>query len=82
MTINEQLHASKLHRKGIDQSCPVCNPLIGVIKELERCAKQNEKDASIGVRDYVSPPDFNALQARAVAAEQRRMIGILKRVGQ
>lgn len=44
MTLDQQLHESATHKPGIDKACPVCNPLIAVIKDLERCAKQNESD--------------------------------------
>lgn len=66
MTINEQLHASRTHKRGIDPSCPACSPLVAIIAGLNRCAAQNEKDAG------ESPT------ARAVAEEQRRVIAILK----
>ena len=46
-----------------------CNTLEGIIDHLEQCAKQNEAD-SVDTRD--------GWQAQAVAAEQRRMIRILK----
>ncbi len=74
MTIAQQLHASRTHKPGLDPSCPVCNPLIPIIRDLERCAKENEKDAESG-RGFSCPTDG---QARAVAAEQRRMIKILQ----
>ena len=45
-----------------------------IIRDLERCAAQNESDARVGSgRD-----SDDREQARAVAGEQRRMIGILK----
>jgi hypothetical protein len=43
-----------------------------VISDLKRCAKQNEADARTDSSD--------ATQARAVAAEQRRMIAILRKL--
>jgi len=45
-----------------------------VIRRLDVCAKQNEADAA-------APGGFDSrdcLQAKAVAAEQRRMIRVLK----
>lgn len=45
-----------------------------IIRDLERCAAQNEADAK-------APGGYGSREcdeARAVAAEQRRMIGILK----
>ena len=69
-TLLEQLHGSKAHRDGFDPNCPVCmkdRGINGILDHLNACAKNNEKDAKIG-----------SVQARAVAAEQRRMIGILK----
>jgi len=66
MKLAEQLHRSATHKPGVDPNCPVCNPLIGIIADLRRHAKQNEKD---------SDGDSGA---RAVAGEQRRMIGILR----
>lgn len=42
------------------------NKITVIIKELERCAKQNESEFDVG--------------ATAVAGEQRRMIKILKRL--
>lgn len=42
-----------------------------LIKELNRCAKQNEKDAQWPCSD---------IQAWAIAHEQRRMIKILKKL--
>lgn len=69
MTLNEQLHKSKLHADGWDQSCPKCvreGGVTAIIKHLERCATQNEADANTDS------------DAGPVAAEQRRMIGVLK----
>lgn len=72
MTIAEQLHNSATHRKPTDPACPICNPLLtklaGMCKDLERCAKQNEEDDKYCWSG----------QARAVAAEQRRMLRILR----
>jgi hypothetical protein len=66
MTLNQQLHNSATHKAGIDPACPVCNKRIPeIIKDLKRCALQNEKDG------------IDSVQAKAVAAEQRRMIRIL-----
>lgn len=83
MKLKEQLHRSQTHAVGVDFRCPKCiednsaaDVLAEVIKDLERCAEQNEKDAkfsgSICSRDFV--------QVTALAAEQRRMIAILKMV--
>jgi hypothetical protein len=72
MNVAQQLHASSTHKTGLDPSCPVCNPLIAIIRDLERCARQNEKDAK-----WSNPLDR---EARAVAAEQRRIIKLLKAV--
>lgn len=69
MKLTEQLHKSATHKPGKDPACPVCNPLIGIIADLNRRAKQNEKDSSA-----------DDMGARAVAGEQRRMIGILRSV--
>lgn len=49
--------------------------LTALIKDLERCAKQNESDAKTSQWITFS---MDAAQARAVAAEQRRMIGKLR----
>ncbi len=81
MTIAEQLHKSAFHKPGLDPACPVCNPTLGqdikgIIRDLERCAVQNEKDAK-GSAGFC-PRD--CAQAGAVAAEQRRVIRLLKAV--
>lgn len=73
MTLKEQLHNSAAHKPGVDAACPVCNPLILVIADLECCAEQNEQDAN-------DADAIDAAQARAVAGEQRRMIAILNQV--
>lgn len=66
MKVSEQLHNSATHKLGTDPACPVCNSLVGVVADLERCARQNEADA------------LSSTAAIAVAAEQRRMIRILR----
>jgi len=63
MNVAQQLHASSTHKTG---------SLIAIIRDLERCARQNEKDAK-----WSNPLDR---EARAVAAEQRRIIKLLKAV--
>ena len=80
MTINDQLHNSKTHRTdGFDQNCPKClveHGVGGIIRHLERCAKQNEADSDKHGSAFFSVAD--SVAARAVAAEQRRLIGILR----
>jgi hypothetical protein len=76
MTIAQQLHASATHRPGKDPACPVCNKLVGIIKHLEAHARQNERDAQAGA-GWSKPLDA---EARAVAAEQRRIVRLLKEV--
>lgn len=49
--------------------------LSGIITELKRCAVQNEKDSI----PSPSQPYDDAQSARVVAAEQRRMIKILRK---
>ena len=69
MTIEQQLHRSKAHRSGFAPNCPQCLEeygIFGIIAHLRECARQNEKDAC------------DDAGAKAVAAEQRRMIGILE----
>jgi hypothetical protein len=78
MTLTNQLHNSATHKPGIDPVCPVCSPLIAIIRDLERCAMQNEADGRRGSTSRFC--DTDAAEARAVAAEQRRMIEILKGV--
>jgi hypothetical protein len=80
MTIAEQIHNSKTHKRGLDPACPICNAclpsrrtLAEIIRSLERCAFQNELDTA----DRFAPR--NAAQAKAVASEQRRIIALLKR---
>ena len=45
-----------------------------IIRDLERCAKQNESDAANGT-DYL-----DIASCRGIAGEQRRMIRILKQL--
>lgn len=70
MTIAEQLHNSVTHKSRIDQNCPVCNPtrtkLKGVIARLQSCARTNDAEPA------------SDIEAHAVAAEQWRMVRILK----
>jgi len=47
--------------------------ITGIIRELQRCAKQNEADAEAPGGWDLS----DCVQARVVAAEQRRMLRIL-----
>ncbi len=78
MTISKQLHNSKFHREGFDQNCPQClaeHGIDGIIGHLEACAKQNEADAKAG-SGWSKP--MGVAGPQAVAAEQRRMIGVLK----
>lgn len=52
MTLFDQLHNSKAHRDGFDPNCPKCmqtEGLDGIIKHLEKCASQNEKDGAVDV---------------------------------
>ena len=66
-TIAEKLHNSAFHREGFDPNCPKClkdEDIAGIIRHLAEAAAQNERDG--------------ALDSRAVAAEQRRMIRVLK----
>ena len=49
--------------------------ILALIKELRRCAKQNEID----VKPY-DPWENDVVGARAVASEQRRMIKILRTI--
>jgi hypothetical protein len=78
MTIAEQLHKSATHAKGNDPNCPVCltleRKLKAIIADLKRCADENEADA----KGSGSWDTKNFAQATAVAAEQRRMIKVLK----
>ena len=74
MTISEQLHASATHVHGRDPAFPVCNKLIGIIKHLEAHARQNERDGAAGA-GWSKPLDG---EARAIAAEQRRVVRLLK----
>jgi hypothetical protein len=50
--------------------------LAAIIRNLERCATQNEADARTPGGDFSSDCD----EARAVAGEQRRMLRILRRL--
>ena len=71
MTLLDELHGSKAHADYFDANCPKCvrdRGLDGILDHLTRCAQQNERDWELE-----QDPD-----ARAVAAEQRRMIGVLK----
>lgn len=77
MTLIEQLHKSKAHRDGFDPSCPCCikeEGIDGIIEHLAKCAKQNESDAKADAR--FEPP--LRTPAGTVAAEQRRVLAILK----
>ena len=51
------------------------NKLDSIIKESERCAKQNETDAR---NRSTSDDDYESPSAGIVASEQRRMLKILK----
>ena len=80
MTISEQLHKSKAHRDGFEPNCPKCLKDLGprdameeIIRHLERCAAQNEADFK-----NAYPGDLDCIRASTAAAEQRRMIGILR----
>ena len=78
MTIAEQLHGSRTHREDFDPNCPKClrgEGMDGIIRHLEYCATQNESDVKAGA-GWERPQGTHG--AQAVAAEQRRMIGILK----
>lgn len=71
MTIAERLHNSATHHAGFDPHCPKCladDGIDGIIDHLAKCADTNERDAVI---------DSDS-SARAIAAEQRRMMAILK----
>ena len=50
---------------------------LALIKELTRCAEQNEADARTS--QWITH-SMDAAQARAVAAEQRRVIAKLKSI--
>ncbi len=68
MTTSEKLHTSKTHREGFDPNCPKCvndGGIAAIVKHLQACALENERDAS-------------DIGAKAVAAEQRRIVQILK----
>lgn len=71
MTLNDQLHKSRSHRPGWDQSCPRCvadGGIDAIIRHLLEKAKENEAAAH---------PQYYGT-ADAVAAEQRRMVGVLR----
>lgn len=73
MTIAEQLHKSAAHHAGFEPNCPKCvkdEGIDGIIDHLTKCAVQNTLDSGSATED--------GRQAIAVAAEQRRMLGILK----
>jgi hypothetical protein len=75
MTLLEELHKSGAHREGFDPNCPKClkdESTTGIINHLTACAVENELDA----KNAFNP--LEGIAAAAVAAEQRRMIGILK----
>jgi hypothetical protein len=64
----------KTHKSDSDPNCPVCSSLNGIIKHIEAHAAQNEKDGRAGA-GWSKPLDS---EARAVAAEQRRIVRLLK----
>jgi hypothetical protein len=73
MKIEDQLHKSKSHRDGYDPSCGKCvreGGIKAILLHLVKCAKQNEADAS----EMADPA------SAAIAAEQRRIISILRRL--
>ena len=79
MTIKEQIHGSKLHRDGFDPNCAQCladKGVEGIIAHLEGGAEQNEKDCAAACR--FEPSLSTAAIFHDIAAEQRRMIGILR----
>jgi hypothetical protein len=80
MTIEQQLHKSATHREGFDPNCPKClkdESTTGIINHLTACAVENELEAK-QARAFEGGRLTSGSTAAAVAAEQRRMIGILK----
>jgi hypothetical protein len=64
MTVQERLHRSKTHRDGFDPSCPSCIRDEGLNGIIEHLSRCAKQNDADG--------------AVAVAAEQRRVIAVLK----
>jgi hypothetical protein len=77
MTLGKQLHQSAAHRDGFDPNCPRClkdEGISGIIDHLTSCAVENEIDARRTSGENIN----NRVAAAVIAAEQRRVIAILK----